>query len=143
VSGDTARRKGTLVPINIVIGLVALLVALILYSLGVFGVFRSKTVSSRHAMFLWIGFAFDVLATAMMAIEAGGLDLSPLPDLLHTVVAFAAMFGMLAVAIVAFRALKSSDAAAQAALARWILAPWVLWVFVFVWGMVTRGSQRM
>jgi hypothetical protein len=128
-------------PINIVVGLVALLVALIAYSLGAWGIFRAKAVKKTHVIYLWVGFACDVLATAMMAISAGGLDLSPLSDLLHTVIAFVALFGMLAAAIVGTRALGASTAGA--ALARWVLAPWALWVIVFAWGMVSRGSQRM
>lgn len=131
-----------LVPVNIIIGLVALLGALVMYSMGVFGTIRAKSITRRHVTFLWIGFAFDTLATAMMAIAAGGLDLSPLSDLLHTVVAFAAMFAMLATILIGTRALKSADESARAAVAKWILAPWVLWVFIFVWGMAVRMPAR-
>ena len=130
-------------PINIVIGLVALVVALVMYSIGSWGAFRAKAISRRHATCLWIGFAFDVLATAMMAIAAGGLDLSPLADLLHTIVAFVGMFGMLAAAIVGTLALSRADDRLRASVASWVLAPWAVWVFVFVWGMVFRGSQRL
>ena len=130
-------------PINIVIGLIALLVALVLYSLGTWGAFRAKAFQRKHVTYIWIGFAFDVLATAMMAIAAGGLDLSPLPDLLHTIVAFVGMFGMLAVAIVGSRALSAANDAMLRSLSRWAIAPWAVWVFVFVWGMLARGSQRM
>jgi uncharacterized repeat protein (TIGR03987 family) len=130
-------------PINIVIGLVALLVALVMYSIGSWGAFRAKTVTRRHATYLWIGFAFDVLATAMMAIAAGGLDLSPLSDLLHTVVAFVGMFGMLAAAIFGTIALAKADKRLSASVATWVLAPWAVWVLVFVWGMVARGSARL
>lgn len=130
-------------PINIIVGLVALLGALILYSIGAWGAFRSKAVTRRQVTYLLAGFAFDVLATAMMAIQAGGLDLSPLPDLLHTIVAFVGMFGMLAATVMGYQAITKDDAKAGARVARWILAPWAIWVFVFVWGMLSRGSQRM
>lgn len=135
--------EGDLVPVNIIVGLVALLVALVLYSLAAWGAFRAKSLGRRHVTYIWIGFAFDVLATAMMAIAAGGLDLSPLADLLHTVIAFAAMFGMLAVAVVGSRALGAANEATLHALSRWVLAPWAVWVLVFVWGMISRGSQRL
>jgi len=130
-------------PVNIVVGLVALLVALVLYSLAIWGAFRARSFQRRHVSYLWIGFGFDVLATAMMAIAAGGLDLSPISDMLHTVLAFAAMFGMLAVAVVGSRALNGANDTTLRALSRWALAPWALWVFVFLWGMVSRGSQRI
>ncbi len=130
-------------PVNIVVGLLALAAALVLYSMGVWGAFRSKAVTRRHVTYLFAGFAFDVLATAMMAVSSGGLDLSPLPDLVHTVVALVAMLGMLAVAILGARALATRDDKLAAAVATWIAAPWVLWVAVFVWGMLSRGSQRL
>ena len=128
-------------PVNIIIGLVALLVALVLYSIGTWGVFRAKAVTKRQVVYLFVGFGFDVLATAMMAISAGGLDLAPLSHLLHTILAFVGMFGMLAAAIVANRAVSSADRKAGAALAKWILAPWAVWVFVFVWGMISRAPR--
>jgi len=130
-------------PLNIIIGLIALLVALVLYSFACWGAFRSKSITRRHVALLWIGFAFDTLATVMMAIAAGGLDLSPLPDLLHTVLALAVMLGMLIAAIAGTRAVTANDESARTAVARWVLAPWALWLIVFVWGMVSRGSQRM
>ncbi len=128
-------------PLNIIVGLVALFVALIAYSIGTWGAFRAKSVTMRHIIYLWVGFVFDVVATAMMAISAGGLDLSPLPDLLHTVVAFVGMFGMLAAAIVGSRAIAAGDEKLSAAVAKWVLAPWAVWVFVFVWGMIARGPR--
>lgn len=130
-------------PVNIIIGLLALLGALVLYSMGTWGAFRAKTVTARHTMFLYIGFAFDVLATAMMAISAGGLDLSPLSDLLHTILAFVVMFGMLAAAIVGSRAISAGNDALKVTLAKWIALPWALWVLMFLWGMASRGSARM
>jgi uncharacterized membrane protein len=131
------------VPVNIIIGLVALLVALVLYSMGSWGAFRAKTISSRQVTYLWIGFGFDVLATSMMAIAAGGLDLTPMSDLLHTVAAFVVMFGMLAMAVVGGRAIAAANDSLRATVAKWILVPWVLWVVMFVWGLLSRGSARM
>ncbi len=95
-------------------------------------------------MLLWVGFVFDVLATGMMAMQIGGLDLRPGAPLLHTVLALVGMFGMFAVALVASYAFASGkDGARGLALTRWALAPWVVWVAVFVWGMSTRGAARV
>lgn len=130
-------------PVAVIVALVALLAALVLYSIGVWGAFRAKAVRPKDVNLLFAGFAFDVLATLGMAVQAGGLDLSPLPDLLHTVVALLAMLAMLVVAIIGSRALASGDQPTIAAVPRWMLSGWVLWVFVFVCGMLARGSARM
>ncbi len=76
-------------PLNIVVGILALLVALTCYSIAVWGAFRKKSVgrSQLRASVGW-GSVFDVLATGMMAIlPIGGLDLRPGAPLLHTVLA--------------------------------------------------------
>jgi hypothetical protein len=122
-------------PVNIIVGILSLLVALVLYSIGAWGAFRAKTVRVIHLGFLWAGFVFDVIATAMMAIQAGGL----VPDL-HTLLA---LVGMLACALLGVWAHRAGKAQVGATLSRWVLAPWVVWVFVFVWGMASRGAARM
>jgi hypothetical protein len=86
----------------------------------------------------WIGFAFDVVATWMMAIQIGRIG-----NDLHTYLALAGMAGMLIVAALGTWGYLRSNASLQTTLSRLVLAPWVLWVFVFVWGMVERGSARM
>ena len=130
-------------PVNIMIGLLALLVALVCYSIGVWGAFRKKAVARKHLVLLWVGFAFDVLATAMMAMQIGGLDLRPGGPLLHTVLALVAMFGMAAAAGVGTYAIANRQEALSASVTRWVLAPWVIWVGVFVWGMIGRGAARI
>jgi len=129
-------------PLNIVVGLVALFVALVLYSIASWGAFRAKSITKWQVILLWVGFAFDTLATAMMAIQARGLDLAPLSHMLHTILAFVAMAGMLVAAIMSGRALAGSDTG-KAGVARWILAPWAFWVILFLWAMISRAPARV
>jgi uncharacterized repeat protein (TIGR03987 family) len=130
-------------PVNIMVGLVSLLVALVSYSIGVWGAFRAKRVERKHLVWLWMGFLFDVLATAMMALQIGGLDLRPGTPLLHTVLALLGMVGMLAAAALGTWALLGGKDEVRASVPRWALAPWAIWVFVFVWGMIDRGAARI
>jgi hypothetical protein len=131
------------VPVNIIIGLVALLLALVLYSLGVWRGYRADGYSTGLLGVLWVGVAFDILATSMMAIQAGGLDLRPGAPLVHTVLALAALGGMIVGTAVASWALSTHREPLQHVVSRALLAPWALWVAVFLWGMVTRGAVRM
>jgi hypothetical protein len=125
-------------PVNIIVGLFALLVALALYTVGVWAAFRSKRVKSWHLLVLWVGVAFDVLATAMMAVQIGGLGRD-----LHTVLALLAWAGLVAAAGVGTWALTMSHDRMSAMVARWAVAPWALWVVVFVYGMADRGAHRL
>jgi hypothetical protein len=125
------------VPVNIIVGLVALLVALVLYTIAVWWAFRAKTVTRRHVVLLWIGVGFDVLATVMMAVQIGGFGRD-----LHTVVAMLAWAGMAAAAAFATWAVGANEGT-RLRVSRWMLAPWALWVIVFVYGMVERGARRI
>ena len=125
-------------PFNIIVGLLALLVALVLYTIAVWAAFVAKRVKVWHVVALWAGVAFDMLATGMMALQIGGFAAD-----LHTLLAMLVWAGMVAVSAVATRALVKSDVALSAKVARWSTVPWLLWVAVLVWGMVERGAARM
>jgi len=129
------------VPVNIIVGNVALIIALALYSIGVWGAFRAKAFSGKHLAMLWLGVAFDAVATFMMAISAGGsLQWDTPANKLHTALALAAFFGMVGVAA-AVSPLKASEKA-RTMLTRVAVAPWALWLGVYVWGMLTRMPRR-
>lgn len=130
-------------PINIIVGLVALLVALVLYTVATFSALRRKGFAVRQVAMLWVGLVFDALATVMMGLSIGGLDLRPGAPLLHTVLALLAMAGMFVGACVGTYAMVSGDDGVGRTMSRLLVAPWALWVAVFVWGMLTRGPVRM
>ena len=129
------------VPINIIVGNIALIVALALYSFGVWGAFRAKAFSGKHLTMMWLGVVFDVIATLMMAISAGGsLQWDTPANKLHTALALAAFFGMVGVAS-AVSPLKANGRC-RTLLTRIAVAPWALWLGVYVWGMATRLPKR-
>ena len=130
-------------PLNIVIGLVALLGALVLYTIGMWSAFRARAFSGPTLAMLWVGAVFDVLATVMMGLQVGGLDLRPGVPTVHTALALLAMAGMIAGAAAGTWASSMKRAHVAVRVSRMLLAPWALWVAVFVWGMATRGAARM
>jgi hypothetical protein len=149
-------------PVTVLAGLLFIVVALILYSIGVWGAFRRKGASKRDILMMWIGFAFDFLGTLMMAIKAtadvqASLATNPstyiavlglgatsliLLNNLKTYLALLAMAGMLAGIFFSKAALASGDAAKNARMSRVILAPWALWVVVFVMGLIDSAPKR-
>ena len=128
-------------PLNILGGLIAVFIALILYSIGSWAAFRAKAFSNRTLGFLWVGAVFDVMATFLMGLSIGGLDLRPGIHIVHTVLALVAMFGMIIVTALAQWATTTKRDALAATLSRVILAPWVLWAGVFVFGMLAQGPR--
>lgn len=129
-------------PVNIIVGLLSLLVAIVLYTVGTWSAFRRRGFTSRLLVVLWVGVVFDVLATVMMGMQIGGLDLTP-AGLPHTVLALLAMAGMVVGIGVATYGLANGNEQLQRLVSRLLIAPWALWVAVFVYGMMTRGAARM
>jgi small basic protein len=125
-------------PLNVVIGLVALLVAVITYSVGVWGAFRAKGATVRHLVFLWVGVVFDIVATASMSYSLGWT----LGNDLHTYLALGVFFSMVMVAAFGTWGHVKKNDAISVAVAKWAVAPWAMWVGVFVWGMIDRTPGR-
>lgn len=128
-------------PVPVMIGLLALLVALVLYSLGTWGAYRRRHLERRDLVYLWVGFAFDVVATTMMAVQYGGLDLRPGTPLLHTTLALLAMLAMALGAAAFTWAYAKRDASTGVSVSRWVPVAWLLWMGVFVWAMIDRAPR--
>ena len=125
-------------PVNVLVGLVSLLLALILYSVGTWTAFRRKGFGSVQVVTLWIGFAFDVIATVSMAWRIGGLDFGTPAGALHTTLALLVMAGMALSAAIGTHAWSKQDAQLGARMARVIPLPWALWLAMFVWGLSVK-----
>jgi len=121
------------------VGVLGMIVALVLYSIGVWGAYRSKKFSQRNVVFVLVGVVFDVIGTGGMFVAAGNRFLFDTTfNIVHTSAAFLALFGMLAVGLVGVWAVQKNKDELLATLSRWALAPWTLWAIIFVWGMLQR-----
>jgi hypothetical protein len=128
-------------PVNVMVGLLSLLIAVIMYTVGTWTAFRKKGFGTVQVVTLWLGVVFDFVATGSMAMSIGGLDLSP-DGWLHTVLALLVMAGMAISAIVGTYAMVKKNDSLGASMAKIIVIPWVAWVAMFVWGLVSRMPSR-
>jgi len=122
-------------PVNVIVGLLSLLSALALYSIGTWTAFRRKAFGPLQVATLWLGFTLDVVATVSMAWRIGGLDFSTPAGSLHTILALVVMAGMAISAAVGTYAWSKDDAQLGAKMASIIPVPWVLWLVMFLWGL--------
>jgi len=128
-------------PASVMIGLLGLLVAVVSYTVGTWMAFRRKRFDRSSLTALWLGFAFDVIATASMAMTIGRLDFSP-DGWLHTTLALGVMAGMLLFASLGTYAVAKGNEQLSTATARAVVVPWALWVAVFVWGLADKMPRR-
>ena len=120
-----------------IVGIVSMLVAMVLYSMGAWGAFKAKTLRKKDVLFLIGGVIFDTLGTGAMWVAAGGRFLTDL----HTMVALVAYFLMLLLTVVGLWAVGWAKDKLAGTLAKFVLAPWALWALVFVWGFLQRPGK--
>jgi hypothetical protein len=125
-------------PVNVIVGLLSLLTAFVLYSVGTWTAFRRKGFGPVQVATLWLGFTFDVIATVSMAWRIGGLDFSTPAGSLHTTLALLVMAGMAISAVVGTYAWSKKDDQLGAKMARIIPLPWALWLVMFLWGLSVK-----
>jgi uncharacterized membrane protein YiaA len=122
---------------EVMVGVLAVIVAMVLYSIGVWGAYRSKRFSQRNVMFILVGVVFDVIATGAMFVAAGNtFQFDTTYNIVHTTIALLGFFGMLAVGLVGIWGVQKSKDELLAGLSRWALAPWALWAVSFVLGLL-------
>lgn len=117
------------------VGIVGMLVALVLYSIGSWGAFRAKSMRKNDVLFLIGGVLFDMIGTGGMYVAAGNKFLW---DAAHTWGALLAFFLMVIVAILGLWAVGWKKDALSKRLASVVLGPWAIWAIVFVWGFLQR-----
>jgi hypothetical protein len=125
-------------PVNVLVGLGSLFVALVLYSVGTWTAFRRKGFGGTQVATLWLGFVFDVMATTSMAWRIGRLDFDTPAGALHTTLALLVMAGMAISAAVGTYAWSKQDSRLGAKMARIIPLPWALWLVMFLWGLSSK-----
>jgi hypothetical protein len=149
-------------PITVLAGLLFIVAALVTYSLGVWGSFRKRSASKLDLTFLWLGVVFDFSGTLMMAIQSTaavaqkvaanasayivtlglGDTTLVLENNLKTYLALVAMAAMVVTIVAMAQAAGRKDAEVKAGMSRIILAPWALWVVVFVMGLIEKMPKQ-
>jgi hypothetical protein len=138
----SVRRKGSLLKLATIIGMLAATLAIILYSVGVWMAFRKKEYTSKTLLILDVGVIMDITGTLAMASTVGwALKLTPMIWAVKTTLALLAMLGMIVVTAAGYWAKSTARAKVMVALTRWALAPWALWLFVYLWGSARVGLK--
>ncbi len=106
--------------------------ALLFYSIGVWGERILKYLKRWHVIMFWIGFSFDVTGTtAMHFISEHPFDLTNL----HTLTGQIALWLMLAHAIWATRVLRKGSETLHRKFHRYSLIVWLIWLVPYFGGM--------
>lgn len=106
--------------------------ALVLYTVGVWGEKLKGTLTPLWLGFFWAGFVCDTAGTAIMSRIAGG----PFRFDFHGITGLLAIVLMLAHAVWASAVLAAKREAAMKSFHRFSLAVWLVWLVPYLSGMV-------
>lgn len=118
---------------DLILASMAMIIALISYSIGVFGERRTGTIQLKHILFFVGGLIFDSTGTALMnqiASEKAGSTFG-----LHQITGGAALILMGFHLIWAIVVYKKGSEKAKKQFHKFSLGVWTLWVISFVLGM--------
>jgi uncharacterized repeat protein (TIGR03987 family) len=103
------------------------------YTASIWSGLLSGKLRRWHLVTLWVGLGCDVCGTGLMTVIAGGVLLT-----LHGLSGYLAIALMAVLAILATRLYRSGQEKGVAALHRWSLLVWVLWMIPLVNGIIAK-----
>lgn len=113
---------------------VAITLALVFYTLGVWMEHKEKVLRPIHLVFFWLGFCADSAGTGLMAgLASGGAGFL---SSLHSVTGIIAIVLMLVHAIWATAVIVLKDKDGAKTFHRYSMAVWRIWLIPFVTGMI-------
>lgn len=115
----------------LIFAIVSMILALGLYSAGVWGEKLAADLKKHHLILFWLGFFFDTAGTTAMGEIAGEWSFN-----IHSVTGLVALILMAIHAIWATVVLLKNDQGQKARFHRFSLVVWGLWLIPFVGGMI-------
>ncbi len=128
--------------IKLIFAIITITLALVFYTVGVFGERKTGTLSKKHVIIFWCGLIFDTTGTTIMSLiaSAGTAQLSEVTKLLHSVTGVAAIALMLFHAIWATFVLLKGDESKRASFHKFSIIVWLIWLIPYILGMVVGMS---
>lgn len=123
---------------KLIFAVITITLALVFYTLGVFGERRAKTLNKNHVIIFWLGLICDTTGTLTMSrIAAEGVkQISATAQMIHGIT------GMLAIVLMLFHAfwatwvLYKNDEKKKQAFHKFSIVVWAIWLIPYVIGMI-------
>lgn len=123
---------------KLILAIVAITLALVFYTIGVFGERRSKSLNKNHVLIFWLGLICDTTGTVTMSkIAAEGVtEISKSAQVIHGVTGLLAIVLMLFHAVWATWVLYKNDEDKKVAFHKFSIAVWVVWLVPYIVGAI-------
>jgi len=127
---------GDSMPVFVMSGLLAVTLAFVFYTWGIWGAKRGGGIEARHVAFLWLGLVLDAGGTALMAMQIGYYRMD-----IHGIIGTLAILLMLVSAVWATVARNKKDDAGTAAYLRASVWVWAFWLLPYFYGFIANRAK--
>jgi uncharacterized repeat protein (TIGR03987 family) len=121
----------------LILAIIAISLALVFYTSGVWAERKSSTLKKWHVVTFWIGLTCDTTGTLLMEriTKSGTVHISDLSAAIHGVSGLTAIVLMIFHAVWATRVLIKDDEQKKQAFHRFSLIVWLIWLIPYFVGM--------
>lgn len=122
----------------LIFAIVAITLALIFYTIGVFSERKSKNLKKNHVIIFWLGLICDTTGTLTMSkiAKSGANTMSAMGLTLHGVTGFLAIVLMLFHAIWATWVLYKNEEKKKETFHKFSIVVWLIWLIPYFIGMI-------
>ncbi|MBU3136321.1 TIGR03987 family protein [Clostridium gasigenes] len=127
---------------KLMFAIITITLALVFYTVGVFGERKAKSLNKKHVIIFWLGLVFDTTGTMTMTriAQEGATSISANAQIIHGIT------GVLAIVLMLFHAgwatwvLYKNDDVKKQAFHKLSIVVWCIWLVPYLVGMVIGMS---
>ena len=123
-------------PVKLLIAVVVTVLALVLYTVGIWSQKSAKKIRPVHLWLFWLGLVSDISGSLLMGTLAGGFSLT-----IHGINGLLAVLLMVVTAVRATMIFVKNDGVAAERFPRFSIPVWLIWVLSFLTGMMLSMSK--
>lgn len=126
----------------LIFAIITITLALLFYTIGVFGERKSKTLNKKHVIIFWLGLLCDTTGTLTMSqIAKSGIEsIGNTSQMIHGVTGFLAIVLMLFHAVWATWVLYKNNEEQKAKFHKFSIIVWIVWLVPYIVGMIIGMS---
>ena len=123
---------------ELILAIVTITLALVFYTIGVFGERKAKSLNKKHVIIFWLGLLCDTTGTLTMSkiAKSGAATMSAMGQSLHGITGFLAIVLMLFHAVWATWVLYKNDEKKKETFHKFSIVVWVIWLIPYFIGMM-------
>ncbi len=118
-------------PTKLILAILTITLALIFYTIGVFGERRKGILQKQHIIIFWLGFLFDTIGTSIMSSMAQEADWFSAHGITGIIAIILMLFHAIWATVVYFRGTEEK----QKNFHKFSIVVWLFWLIPYILGM--------